>query len=354
MTNSLYWRGPAQLANVATEGPMTTYVLGAGASAHPGFPLAADLGNKLRAWTSCNRPDGYDYWTGIDELHALYGGLGNIEEILSDLDGPLPGSRASGLDPSVRKRLLDNFLVALREFLDHLNIGPATLYRCFGREHVQPGDVLITFNYDVELERELRKIKLWEISDGYGFRIELPTISRSKVTVLKLHGSMNWFWLIMGGILGASSPSSIFGSRPVILRERDFAYLGYPDGLQDPQCAAMTIRQAAPGMILPLRGKGFSWKTIFGNEGEPFWDDLWRQAECALQSSEDIVMIGYGMATVDERARTLLLANANQRARIALFCGQKRTADIRDEFAAHGFRHVETPGDGTFKSYLGQ
>src|SRR5713101_7063837 len=99
MTNSLYWRGSEQIASVATEGPMTTYVLGAGASAHAGFPLAADLGNKLRAWTSGNRPDGYDYWTGIDELHALYGGLGNIEEILTDLDAPLPGSRASGLDP---------------------------------------------------------------------------------------------------------------------------------------------------------------------------------------------------------------------------------------------------------------
>jgi hypothetical protein len=352
MTNWLYWRGPGLLL-LLREAQMTTYVLGAGASVHAGYPLAADLGNKLRAWTSRNRPEGYDYWTGIDELHALYGGLGNIEEILTDLDDPPSGSRASGLDPSVRERLLRNFLVALREFFDHLSMGHATLYRCFARERVRKDDVFITFNYDAELERELKKIELWEIGDGYGFPIELPRIPRSKVTVLKLHGSINWFGLIMGGILGASSPPSTFGSRPVILRQRDLEYLGYPAGVHDPQCAGATIAHAAPGIILPLHHKRFYWKTIFGSEWEPFWNDLWEQAGCALQSSEGIVIIGYGMANVDERARTLLLENANRHARITLFCRQ-RTIGIRDEFAAHGFQHVETPGDGTFERYLGE
>lgn len=333
---------------------MTTYVLGAGASVDAGYPLAADLGSKLRAWTSRNRTGGYDYWTSIDELCALYGGLGNTEEILTDLDDPPSSSHVSELNPSVRERLLKHFLVALREFFDHLSVGHATLYSRFARERVRQGDVLITFNYDVELERELKKKELWEIRDGYDFPIELPTIPRSKVTVLKLHGSINWFRLIMGGTRGYFAPSSIFGSRPVILRQRDFEYLGYPSGLHDPQCTGATIRHAAPGIVLPLHHKRFYWKTIFGNEWEPFWNYLWKQAGCALQSSEDIVIIGYGMANVDERARTLLLETANQHARIALFCGRNRTVGIRDEFVAHGFHHVETPGDGTFEGYLGE
>lgn len=332
---------------------MTTYVFGAGASVHAGYPLAADLWNKLRAWTSRNRPEGYDYWTGIDKLHELYGELENIEQILTDLDDPPSGSPAWGRDPSVREGLLRNFFVALREFFDDLGTGHAPLYSCFARERVRQDDLLITFNYDVELERELKKVELWGIGDGYGFPIEVPTIPRSKVTVLKLHGSINWFGLIMGGIPGASSPSSTFGSRPVILRQRDFEYLGYPAGLHDPQCAGMTIPHAAPGIVLPVHHKRFYWKTIFGNEWEPFWNDLWKKAECAVQSSEDIVIIGYGMAKVDERARTLLLEKANRRARITLLCGKRRD-DIRKEFVDHEFQHVETPGDGKFETYLGQ
>ncbi len=251
---------------------MTTYVFGAGASAHAGYALAANLGSKLRAWTCRNRPEGYDYWTGIDELQALYGELGNIEEILTDLDDPPSGSRASGLDPSIRERLLRNFLVALREFFDDLGKGLAPLYSCFARSRVREGDVLITFNYDVELERELRRFELWEVGNGYGFPIDIPTIPQSKVAVLKLHGSMNWFGVVLGGRLGAGQFSDIFGSGPVILRQRDFEYLGYPAGMRDPECTGITVPRAAPAIIMPLHHKRFYWKTICGNEWETFWN----------------------------------------------------------------------------------
>src|SRR6266566_1500453 len=66
---------------------MTTYVLGAGASFHAGYPLAGDLGNCLYAWVKANVPSN-DFWRGcIEELHEAYGGLGDIESILTDLDG---------------------------------------------------------------------------------------------------------------------------------------------------------------------------------------------------------------------------------------------------------------------------
>jgi hypothetical protein len=331
---------------------MTAYLFGAGASFHAGFPLAVNLGNELGTWICGAQIATYDYKTPVQKMHELYGGLQNIEEILTDFDDPSPSSPASRLDSASRRDLLDKFLVALREFFDHRSTGWAKLYGRFACERVQPGDALITFNYDVELERELKKAGLWEISDGYGFPVELPSIPPSGVSVLKLHGSINWFALIMGGIQGAFSPSSLFGDGPVILRERDFQYLGYPPGLQDPRCTVVTVRHAAPGMILPIHHKRFYWKTFFSDhEWEQFWERLWQKAKCALQSSKHIVMIGYSMARVDERARKLLFESANQTARITLCCGEKTDA-IRDEFLGHGFNNIETPKGGKFEDFL--
>ncbi len=35
---------------------MVTYVLGAGASVHAGYPLASNLGNELRKWLHATKP----------------------------------------------------------------------------------------------------------------------------------------------------------------------------------------------------------------------------------------------------------------------------------------------------------
>ncbi|HXY25259.1 MAG TPA: hypothetical protein VEI73_11460 [Candidatus Acidoferrum sp.] len=334
---------------------MTTYVMGAGASAHAGFPLASHLGNELWAWTSssCGRAGSYDYWTSIDVLHDLYGDLENIERILTDFDDATIGSPAGRLHPSDRKHHLSGFLVALREFLAARGAGHAALYERFVSERVKEGDTFLTFNYDAELERALKSGGLWEIGDGYGFPNDLPGIPKSKVHVLKLHGSMNWYGLIMGGHQGAFSPSTMFGSQPVCTRPCDLKYLGYPPELKDPGLAAVTQFHAAPAMILPICSKRFYWKTFFSNvEWEQFWDDLWKLGEGVLRSSENIIIIGYGMAQVDQRARNLLLNGSNQEAEITLYCGS-RTETIRDEFKARGFKHVEAPPGQKFENFLG-
>lgn len=53
------------------------------------------------------------------------------------------------------------------------------------------GDVVISFNYDLMAETTLKRLGLWTESRGYGFvASEGPD---SAVTVLKPHGSLNWF-----------------------------------------------------------------------------------------------------------------------------------------------------------------
>lgn len=328
---------------------MKTYVLGAGASYHAGYPLAGELGKKLYDWISCNIPEG-NFWRGcIEELHGHYGGLEDLESILTELDERPPGSRAATLNGNIRASVN----VCIPEFFNSLRKTQALLYDQLACERIQPGDVVITFNYDVLCERSLKKAGLWEVGDGYGFNIALDAIPPSKVKVLKLHGSTNWFKPLFGGMRGffQAGPNAL-PSRPVILFPQDFEFLSYSKELCDPLCAREAKPGILPAIITLTRHKRFYDETSLGvRELEEFWRDIWTQAEYALRSSEKIVIIGYSMPTADEAAKTLLLNTSNKDAGVTI-CSGRGSAAIRDEFGSHGFTRIETLRNGLFEDFL--
>jgi hypothetical protein len=331
---------------------VVTYVLGAGASLDAGYPLASNLGEALREWIYRTKPVNDDSRICIDQMIELYGGLGNLEEILTDLDTCLPGSRAATLPTHIRPYLLPAFRWSIREFFNDLRERPAHLhlYKRLAHERVHLGDVVITFNYDVACERQLKQAGLWEIGDGYGFSIRLDALPPSRVKVLKLHGSTNWFGQMFGGKRGTSQYSDVYGPGPVIFFRADLEFLGYPTELRDRRASADEAAGHA-AMIMPTLHKSFFEQTAFGREWEPFWNDLWGMAGSALAASDKIVIIGYGMASVDEKARELMLRESNRDAHIAIFCAGKSTA-ICNEFKSRGYQRVETFGEGRFEDFL--
>ena len=69
----------------------------------------------------------------------------------------------------------------------------------FFNKHFSNLSSIITFNYDLIIERFLFKQDLWFPKDGYGFNIKnIPQISsiyndkKSSIPILKMHGSLNW------------------------------------------------------------------------------------------------------------------------------------------------------------------
>jgi len=197
---------------------MTTSVLGAGASCHAGYPLANELGDALVAWLAQNpTPVNEMYGGNIKELGQLYGNLQDLERILTDLENCPSGSRAATLDAASRRYAIRDMRIMIPEFFRSLRQQPAGHYERLARERIQPGDVVITLNYDLALERELRRAGLWEIGDGYGFSLGIDGIPRSQVTILKLHGSANWLEVVFSGMKGVfQAPPDTFGSRPVV------------------------------------------------------------------------------------------------------------------------------------------
>jgi hypothetical protein len=102
---------------------------------------------------------------------------------------------------------------------------------------------------------------------------------------------------------------------------------------------------------MPTLQKKFFEQTSFGREWEDFWQNLWGRAAHALRSSDEIVVIGYSMTAVDQKARELLLHCPSQDTPIAVYCGEA-TAEICSQFREHGFRYVRTSGERRFEDYL--
>src|SRR5580698_1017704 len=207
---------------------MTAYIFGAGASTSAGYPLASQLLHGLSAWL--DRCDPSLHWVPwarnrIVQVRETFGSLDDFEGVLGRLEqyghkrvkptGPvtyrqdrmdiihdcterLRGSDSGDPDDATEgfypQYLRSELIGALREFfyqIEELRVQP-NAYDSFARRKAGPDSGIITFNYDIALERALAKAAKWDVGNGYGFSF-LHNRPASEVTVYKLHGSVNWF-----------------------------------------------------------------------------------------------------------------------------------------------------------------
>jgi hypothetical protein len=308
----------------------TTFVLGAGASAHAGYPFVKTMGTQLLAWMRMPRDTVYfNFAESADFLEERFGA--NIENLFNgvqmEIDARQPGY--SDFANVYRPCLTE----AMRQwFADIHRQQPALAYERFATEVVEPGDRVITFNYDVSLDSKLRQSGKWDVGDGYGFRVQgLPT--GSTVKILKLHGSINWLAILFGGMQSGIVPATgPMGLRPVFGTD-DLAALGYI-GLSD-ACFTRPSAAVRP-LVLPTYKKQFFFDTNLGRQWEGFWSQRWRSAKRALESSARIVVCGYGMYPIDRRGRNLLL-KGTLAGDVEVCCGGE-SARIVQELRDHGRR----------------
>lgn len=331
---------------------MTTYVFGAGASLHVGYPLASTMGEALLDFML-----GYPmqpYPNAAQLLIDTFGKSPNIEDLITAVHHRISSLKdVQASDARLERSRLGNSLGALgtslREWFREIHRKPAPVYAEFPDKIVQPGDVVITFNYDDSLEREVKRSGKWDLSRGYGF--PLGALEHSfDVLILKLHGSVNWLVSVFGGARGgstwASSDGSSLGAHPVIHQD-DWKYLGYKEFSGH----TFTGGGAFPCLILPGRTKKFFYDTSFGNEHTEFWDLLWSQATEAVKGCDKIVLCGYSLLPVDERACDLLLQKPRKETQVSVIAGSQ-SGRIANDFRTAGFRNVETFKAGYFEDWV--
>jgi hypothetical protein len=328
----------------------TTYVFGAGASRDVGYPLASDMGDglldfMLNSQNTLIRASG-------ELLVDTFGKSSNIEDLMTELQSRIASLKDSQApaDRVQRMRLgrSSGFLgAALREWFREIHTRPSPSYEMFADKIAKAGDVIITFNYDDSLDRQLKRVEKWDISRGYGFPLG-PTDESSDVLILKLHGSINWLVSILDGATGGTfvvNPESTLGNHPVI-HQTDLEFLGYE------QFSGLTYQSggAFPCLILPGREKEFFYDTSLGREYSAFWDHLWSQAAEAVKRSSSIVLCGYSLLPVDQRACELLLEQPRKETRIEIVSGSQ-TDRIANDFKGAGFSNVQAFKDGYFENW---
>jgi SIR2-like domain len=186
------------------------FVLGAGFSQPAGLPLANELWQEVRRRaedvrghaSSLGRDlnDYIQFRRRCDGIHLETAEI-DFEDFLGFLDTEfylgLRGSDNWGEDGNetqlLVKRLIGQILMERTPSTASLGI----TYLQFA-ERLQPGDLVLTFNYDILLERALEAVgkpfRLFpqRFTAIHGSYAEVDS-SRDEVIVLKLHGSANWF-----------------------------------------------------------------------------------------------------------------------------------------------------------------
>jgi hypothetical protein len=236
--------------------------------------------------------------------------------------------QAKSLDTHYQR---EDLVSAVREFFYHVEYrrAPTGAYRIFARRHACVGDTLITFNYDVALERALMAEEKWDIGSGYGFRL-FPDRPPSPLTVFKLHGSVNWFRFPLQQI------------PPPLVFERDLKLLGY-EGISDARIGANGCAVGNRStLVLPEPDKPFYWKEL--------WVPLWESAAKRLRSARRVFIHGYSLPSGDARARRLFFDNVIRRASVYVFC-KGDSKRIAGEFRNRGFSDVRHSSEVGFEDW---
>ena len=333
---------------------MTVYVLGAGASKHAGYPLAREMGAGLLAWMNRQTDPSFNYaWAAewlqdtfvqADDLEDLLTRVGQLVQDYKNGTQAQRTMRANAEDARGRlKQAIGGWFAEIRE------PRAAQSYACFASRVVEPGDRILTFNYDASLERELKAVGKWHIGDGYGFDVdEFP--KGSLVKVLKLHGSAGWLALTSGLPMGGSSRSvsRVFADARPAVGSRELEFLGY-SGL-DPAFGGSPGAERV--MIMPASKKEFFFEAGGEREWDWFWDDLWNQASEALRQANRVTICGYSMLRVDERACDVLLNEPNKDAQIIVMSGKRRTGEIVEEYQDLGYKGAVAAKELYFEDWV--
>jgi hypothetical protein len=154
---------------------------------------------------------------------------------------------------------------------------PSPHLETFFGKHVPPGDVVITFNWDLTVERALAHGST-SVPLAYHYSKDGP---RHKITLLKPHGSINWFEKKAVVDAGVSGTRKLDTNLHLV----DFPTLLY----------SRDLIKATPVIVPPVSNKKFSTHSVF----KETWGSVYR----AISSANVLTILGYSLPREDQFSR---------------------------------------------------
>jgi len=304
-------------------------ILGAGFSKPAGLPIANELWQQILARTgtlwgraskfNADLDDYISYRRDCDGVELTRDSV-DFEEFLGFLDIEhylgLRGSDTWSTDGNegqvVVKTMIGEILAECMPSPDAI----PELYLEFARR-LQPHDYVLTFNYDVLLERALDAVgKPYRLFPhrykSIGRTANIIDSSKDEVTVLKLHGSIDWFdksdYLEMEQDFRKQG-ATISPTHPVFNSNIDWGIRHLLDGPRSPRDPLLNMHRVANIEVLYRRQILFlatPWiltpstnKVIYASPLSEFWDGLGRSGG----TNFGMAIIGYSLPRHDHYAR---------------------------------------------------
>lgn len=267
------------------------FILGAGVSASCGIAVAQTILREAMSILSSTD------WNKVKKVHNLisylYPGFDpdlknypNIEDFLNLAEMAKTFNSEefikSSLWPDSRIREVQD--ITMKAVTDYLwskiiNQPSSTALNYFATEYLRYTDTVITFNWDITLEKA--------IDDRKGDFAVQNTYRRKRTNpkhfvVLKPHGSIDWFDK-------AKLPKAV---KDAVTLDRKYVVYPYLDFAEHPQ-----VRNLQPLIVPPLATKEFSADFL-----KKTWCGIYR----AVSDATDLFVIGYSLPKEDQFARLVL------------------------------------------------
>lgn len=311
-------------------------ILGAGFSKPAGLPLANELWREIlvrskslwgRASKFNDDLDKYIAYRRKSDGVELTRDTVNFEEFLGFLDiehylglrGPDTWSEDGNEGQVVVKTLIGEIL---SKYMPSSNAIPE-LYLEFARR-LQAHDYVLTFNYDILLERALDAVKkpyrlFPDRYESFGRNVGFVDSSKDEIVILKLHGSIDWF--DKSGYLEMENGfkeqrATILPTHPVFNSKFDWGISKVLDGPRRANDPLQNIYRVAdieglyrqsilfsatPWMLSPSTNK-----VIYASPLEEFWNGLGRSGG----TNFGMAIIGYSLPSHDHYAKQVIYSLA--------------------------------------------
>jgi len=256
-----------------------------------------------------------EYLITLLDIHTEYSAMFKFKQLGVDWD-PYPFIPLDYTSRDEMKKIRNHLAIYLFLCLSNLEDEDGVLEKFF-RERLRPDDHLITFNYDLLIEKTLWKIGQWSPVKGYVGVEQLEYKKdeeelieagwdRSPHKILKLHGSINWKY--------EDALSTNVKEDPVVtldnLEKWNFFFpekLGkilkrepkQPSGREE-----RSISEGYAGSYSPLPWILPSYVKVFSKA--PFLVKIWREAQRIFFQAKRLVLLGYSFPEVDSASQVLL------------------------------------------------
>ncbi|MBM7855887.1 hypothetical protein JOC37_002309 [Desulfohalotomaculum tongense] len=290
----------------------TVYVLGAGASAgyHNSYigetsPVSKNFfpkAVKVMSWHNINgrnfNDENVTYNHLFNFIYRFWGikqdciGSSNVEIDMEEVLTLLHIEMEENPHCQALKKACREYMLLMALTFDKILYGSPCPHHQKIANSLQPGDVVISFNYELLMDNALMATKSWYPGDGYGVKCNLLSSevftadNSSAVHLLKLHGSLNWLYCTRCRQLFTAVETA--GENIRFICNHSSRVL----------CTHMGCRHPLIPIIIP--------PTMMKNyDSMPFTQKLWRLARTALANAHHIIIIGYSLPPTDFRTKWL-------------------------------------------------